>query len=112
MYSLFTAPESPSNINVVNYLNSFTINWDKVSQVRYRVYTRKWNTNEKNSFTSVLPPYNITGLESNTRYYIVVEAYNSLGGNNGSSISITAPEGTDMLYLYIIDICRYMCRYT
>ena len=97
LYSLFTAPESPSNISVVNYLNSFTVNWDKLSQVKYRIYIRKWNANEENVFTPVLPPYNITGLDSNTRYYIIVEAYNSLGGNNGSTISITAPEGNIVL---------------
>ena len=97
MYSLFTAPEIPLNINAVNYQNFFTINWDKMPELKYRVYIRKWNSNRGNIFTPVLPPYNITGLESNTRYSIVVEAYNSLGGNNGSTTSATAPEGNVLL---------------
>ena len=80
-------------MKVATYPNSFTVNWEKILKVKYRVYIRKWNINEENIFTAVLPPYNITGLESNTIYSIVVEAYNSLGGNNGSTTSATSPEG-------------------
>ena len=66
-------------------------------EVKYRVYIRKWNANKENIFTPAVPPYNITGLESNTRYAIVLETYNTLGGKNGSTTSATAPEG--LLYL-------------
>ena len=95
----FTAPTGPSNIEVVNYPDSFTVKWDTIPEDKYRIYARKWNTKEENTiFTPVVPPYNITGLESNTRYSIVVEAYNSLGGSNGSTTSITAPQGNNMLH--------------
>ena len=39
------------------------------------------------------PPYNITGLESNTQYTVVVEAYNPLGSANTTRTVRTLPEG-------------------
>ena len=44
-------------------------------------------------FEDVTTPYNITGLESNTEYTVVVEAYNSLGSANRSVVGCTLPEG-------------------
>ena len=52
-----------------------------------------------NTFKPVTPPYNITGLESNTEYTVVVEAYNPLGSANGSVVRHTLPEGEGNLFL-------------
>ena len=46
-------------------------------------------------FEPVTPPYNITGLESNTEYTVSIAAY-SLAGNikaNRSKVAYTVPEG-------------------
>ena len=43
-------------------------------------------------FGPVTPPYNITGLESNTEYTVVVEAYSSAGKANRSKVAYTLPE--------------------
>ena len=40
----------------------------------------------------VTPPYNITGLESNTECTVVVEAYSSAGNANRSKVAYTLPE--------------------
>ena len=48
---------------------------------------------EINTSGPVTPPYNITGLDSNTEYTVVVEAYNSRGSDNGSVVGYTLPEG-------------------
>ena len=113
MYSLFTAPEIPSNIKVVNYSNSFTINWDNITEVKYKVYIRKWDANKENIYTPVLLPFNITGLDSNTNFSIVVEAYNSLGGSNGSIASATAPEGNFVLVNLQtwVSVCSKVCKH-
>ena len=44
-------------------------------------------------FGPVTPPYNITGLESNTEYTVILEAYSLAGNANGSKVAYTLPEG-------------------
>ena len=44
-------------------------------------------------FEPVTPPYNITGLESNTEYTVIIEAYSLAGNANRSEVAYTLPEG-------------------
>ena len=57
------------------------------------MYIQNEASMETIAFKDVTTPYNITGLESNTEYTVVVEAYNSLGSANGSTMGCTLPEG-------------------
>ena len=57
------------------------------------IYVQKKSSMETIVFEDVTTPYNITGLESNTEYTVVVEAYNSVGIANRSVVGYTLPEG-------------------
>ena len=57
------------------------------------IYVQKKSSMETIVFEHVTTPYNITRLESNTKYTVVVEAYNSLGSANESKIGCTLPGG-------------------
>ena len=67
--------------------------WDEERETKYMIYVLKKASLETIVFEDVTTPYNITGLESNTEYTVVVEAYNSLGSANESKIGCTLPEG-------------------
>ena len=66
--------------------------WDD-EEFSYRVHVQKKGSTEIKTFGPVTPPYHITGLESNTEYTVVVEAYNPLGSANRSVVGYTLPEG-------------------
>ena len=68
----------------------------------YRLHVQKKGSTEINTFGPVTPPYNITGLESNTEYTVVVEAYNPLGSANRSAVGYTLPEGEGNLLLEVV----------
>ena len=88
---LHLAPSQPA-INVTTpSTNTLTVRWDDEG-FNYRLHVQKKGSTEINTFGPVTPPYNITGLESNTEYTVVVEAYNSLGSANGSVVGYTLPE--------------------
>ena len=87
------APETTSNIIVTNYTSSLTLRWDEERETKYRLYVQKKGSIEAIAFEDATTPYNITGLESNTEYTVVVEAYNSLGSANGSKMGGTLPKG-------------------
>ena len=74
------APEKPSNIIITYYTSSLTVQWDEERDAKYIIYVQKKSSMETIVFEDVTTPYNITGpgLESNTEYTVVVEAYNSL----------------------------------
>ena len=57
------------------------------------MYVQKKASMEIIAFEDATTPYNITGLESNTEYTVIVEAYNSVGSANGSKMGCTLPEG-------------------
>ena len=57
------------------------------------IYVQKKPSMETMAFEDVETPYNISGLESNTEYTVIVKAYNSLGSANDSKIGCTLPEG-------------------
>ena len=63
----------------------------------YILHVQKKGSTEINTFGPVTPPYNITGLESNTEYTVVVEAYNPLGSANESVVGYTLTEGESNL---------------
>ena len=67
--------------------------WDEERETQYMIYVQKEASMETIAFKDVTTPYNITGLESNTEFTEVVEAYNSLGSANGSIMGCTLPEG-------------------
>ena len=67
--------------------------WDEERETQYMMYVQKKASMEAITFEDVTTPYNITGLESNTEYTVVVEAHNSLGSANGSEMGCTLPEG-------------------
>ena len=67
--------------------------WDEERETQYMMYVQNGASMETITFKDVTTPYNITGLESNIEYTVVVEAYNSLRSTNGSKIGCTLPEG-------------------
>ena len=73
-------------------------------EFNYRLHVQKKGSTEINTFGPVTPPYNITGLESNTEYTVVVEAYNPLGSVNGSVVGYTLPEGGDNLFVNAVTL--------
>ena len=75
---------------------TLTVRWDDEG-FNYTLHVQKKGSTEINTIGPVTPPYNITGLESNTEYTVVVEAYNSLGSANRSAVGYTLPEGEDNL---------------
>ena len=89
---LSIAPSQPA-INVTTpSTTTLTVRWDD-ERFSYRLHVQKKGSTEINTFEDVTPPYNITGLESNTEYTVVVEAYNPLGSANSSAVRYTLPEG-------------------
>ena len=90
--SLHSAPSQPVINVTAPSTTSLTMRWDD-QEFSYRVHVQKKGSTEINTFGPVTPPYNITGLESNTEYTVVVEAYNSLGSANGSVVGYTLPGG-------------------
>ena len=86
--ALHLAPSQPV-INVITpSTTTLTVRWNDEG-FSYRLHVQK----KINTFGPVTPPYNITGLESNTEYTVVVEAYNSLGSAIRSVVGYTLPEG-------------------
>ena len=82
---------SQSAINVTTpYTTTLTVRWDDEG-FNYRLHVQKKGSTEINTFGPVTPPYNVTGLESNTEYTVVVEAYNPLGSANKSVVGYTLP---------------------
>ena len=67
--------------------------WDEKRETKYVMYVQKISSMETIAFEDVTTPYNITRLESNTEYTVVVETYNSVGSANGSVVGCTLPEG-------------------
>ena len=93
--SLHLAPSQPAINGITPSTTTLTVRWDK--EFNYRLHVQKKDSTEINTFGPVTPPYNITGLESNTEYTVVVEAYSPLGSVNGSVVGYTLPEGEDNL---------------
>ena len=86
---------SPPAINVTApSTTTLTVRWDDEG-FSYRLHVQKKGSTEINTFGPVTPPYNITGLESNTEYTVVVEAYNPLGSAKRSVVWYTLPEGEE-----------------
>ena len=90
--SLYLAPSQPTIGVITPSTTTLTVRWDDEG-FNYRLLVQKKGSTEINTFGPVTPPYNITGLESNTEYTVVVEAYNPLGSANGSVVGYTLPEG-------------------
>ena len=75
-------------------MNTFIVEWMATGpEATYRIHTWRMGSPQTATFKPVTPPYNITGLESNTEYTVVVEAYNPLGSANRSVVGYTLPEG-------------------
>ena len=84
--------------------------WDEEKETKYMIYVQNEASMETITFKDATTPYNITGLESNTEFTVVVEAYNSLGSANGSKMGCTLPEGwSDYEYIKIIYAHVWMC---
>ena len=94
---LYLAPAQPSIEVTAPSTTTLTVRWDEEG-FNYRLHVQKKGSTEINTFGPVTPPYNINGLESNTEYTVVVEAYNSLGSVNGSVVGYTLPESEDNLF--------------
>ena len=93
--SLYLAPSQPAIKRITPSTTSLTVRWNK--EFNYRLHVQKKESTEINTFGPVKTRYNITGLESNTEYTVVVEAYNSLGSANRSVVGQTLPEGEKFL---------------
>ena len=85
------APSPPSIISSTSSTTTLTIKWDN-GGYNYRLHVQKKGSTEIRMFGPVTPPYNITGLESNTEYTVVVEAYSLAGNANKSKVAYTLPE--------------------
>ena len=93
-HSLYVVPSVPENITALSSTTTLTVRWDTYGkEFNYTLHVQKKGSTEINTIGPVSPPYNITGLESNTKYTVVVEAYNPLGSANGSVVGYTLPEG-------------------
>ena len=92
LISLSVAPSQTTGFVITPSTTTFTVRWDDEG-FNYRLHVQKKGSTEINTFGPVTPLYNITGLESNTEYTVVVEAYNPLGSANGSVVGYTLPEG-------------------
>ena len=90
-------PSVPANIMALPSTTKLTVIWDDEG-FSYRLHVQKKGSTEINTFGPVTPPYNITGLESNTEYTVVVEAYNPLGSAIRSVVGYTLPEGEINLF--------------
>ena len=98
--SLYVVPSAPSYITTLPFTTTLTVRWDFDDDegFSYRLHVQKKGSTEIKTFGSVTPPYNITGLESNTEYTVVVEAYNPLGSANSSVVGYTLPEGEGNIF--------------
>ena len=85
------APSPPSIISITSSTTTLTVRWDD-GGYNYRLHVQKKGSTEIQMFGPVTPPYNITGLESNTEYTVVVEAYSLAGNANRSEVAYTLPE--------------------
>ena len=95
--SVYIVPCAPANITALPTTTTLTMQWNDEG-FNYRLHVQKKGSTEIHTFGPVTPPYNITGLESNTEYTVVVEAYNPLGSANGSVVGQTLPEGEGNLF--------------
>ena len=86
------APPPPSFISITSSTTTLTARWDN-GGYNYRVHVQKKGSTEINTFGPVTPPYNITGLESNTEYTVIIEAYSLAGNANRSEVAYTLKEG-------------------
>ena len=100
------APPPPSIISITSSTTALTARWDN-GGYNYRVHVQKKGSTVINTFGPVTPPYNITGLESNTEYTVVVEAYNLRSSTNDSKPATTIPEGGNLMKISLCDNCRY-----
>ena len=89
---LSIAPSRPAINVTAPSTTTLTVRWEDKG-FDYRLHVQKKGSTEINTFGPVTPPYNFTGLEPNTEYTVVVEAYNPLGSANGSVVGYTLPEG-------------------
>ena len=97
--SLYLAPSRPVIGVITPSTTTLTVRWDDEG-FSYRLHVQKKGSTEINTFGPVTPPHNITGLESNTEYTVVVEAYNPLGSANGSIVGYTLSGGESNLFLF------------
>ena len=89
--SLSLVLSAPTNITALLSTTTLTVRWDD-EEFSYRLHVNKKGSTEINTFGPVTPLYNITGLESNTEYTVVVEAYNSLGSVDRNVLGYTLPQ--------------------
>ena len=86
------APTTPTGVMITFSSTTLTITWDD-DGFNYRLYVRKSDSAVTTTPGPLSPPYSITGLESNTQYTVVVEAYNPLGSINATRTVWTLLEG-------------------
>ena len=96
---LILAPSQPVINAITPSTTTLTVRWNDEG-FSYRLHVHKKGSTEINTFRPVTPPYNISGLESNTEYTVVVEAYNPLGSANGSVVGYTLPEGEGISFFF------------
>ena len=115
---LYTGPSPPQMLYVKRILEAvIELSWlpptEPNGEVHYVIYyTPEGGTEQSIDTGSDLTHYKLTGLERNKVYTIAVQAVNSAGRSNRSTIISPAGEMcigniTQMIDLYTVQVCTY-----
>jgi hypothetical protein len=94
-------PTAPTGFRITSSSTTLSLTWD-AEGFNYRLHVQKRDSAMTTTPGPLSPPYNITGLESNTQYTVVVEAYNPLGSTNATRTVCTLPEAVKDLNLQVL----------
>ena len=90
------------------------LQWRSIEADTFTLYYWKTSTpSDVSTVTTTSLPYNITGLDSNTEYKVIVSAMTNVGSANSSEVvGYTIPEGIYMYDMYdFTSLAQYMYIY-
>ena len=80
-------------MEIVSYSHMLSLKWDDFGDFIYALYYQKTGTRDVSTVTTTSLSYNITGLDSNTRYVVIVAATNDVtSAINEEMYPYTTPE--------------------
>ena len=80
-------------MEIVSYSHMLSLKWDGFGDFDYILYYQKTGTPEVPTVETTSLSYNITGLDSNTRYVVIVTARNDeIAAINEEMYPYTIPE--------------------
>ena len=106
----FTEPTTPI-VNASTTTSSLYLQWTRSGGDNFTLYYWKTSTpSDVSTVTTTSLSYNITGLDSNTAYKVIVSARNVLGFSNSSEVLVyTTPEGPYVCCKQMITATHVCC---